>query len=326
MHYRSLGSTGLKVSELGLGCSNLGNAVFNYGSDNEFTQVLNYAFENGINFFDTADTYSYGNSETLIGKAFKNKRDSIIISTKVGFLPSSLSSPAKMFVPFLGKTRKLIYPFKKYLKKASKKRQNFSEGHIRESIEKSLTRLNTDYIDIYLLHNPSAEIIKKGNIFKVLDDLKNEGKIRYYGVSANSIDDAVLCLNFPDVTVIQIGFNLLNRKAESQLFPFLKNNPKGIIARIPLARGLLTGNGKVMTGAYTDSTKFPRELKAKINRFNDVVRKKILPEAAFRFILGYQEVSTLIAGTRSVKHLEENIKSVNEPALSQDVLNEIVAI
>ena len=117
MNYRNLGSTGLKVSELGLGCSSIGNSIFNYSDENEFLGILNYAFENGINFFDTADTYAFGNSESLIGKAFANKRDKIIISTKVGFLPSSLSSHTKYLIPFLGSARKIIMPFKKSLKK-----------------------------------------------------------------------------------------------------------------------------------------------------------------------------------------------------------------
>ena len=173
MKYRNLGTTGLKVSELGLGCSSLGNSVFNYGDESEFFEVLNYAFENGINFFDTADTYGFGNSETLVGKAFRNKRDKVIIATKVGFLPSSLSSRAKYLIPFLGNARKIIIPFKRRLKKLSKKNQDFSPGHIRQSIEKSLTRLKTDYIDIYLLHNPPAKIIMEGEVFRILDEFNS---------------------------------------------------------------------------------------------------------------------------------------------------------
>ena len=323
MNYRSLGSTGLKVSELGMGCSSLGNSVFNYGDENEFLEILNYAFENGINFFDTADTYSFGNSETLIGKALGNKRDKVIISTKVGFLPSSLSKQAKNFIPILRKARKLILPFKKSLKKLSKINQDFSTNHIRQSVEKSLARLKTDYIDIYLLHNPPANIIREGEIFGILDELKTEGKIRFYGVSANSIEDAVLCLSFPKISVLQIEFNLIHQEAISKLFPFLKEKEIGIIARVPLARGLLTEDGLVKTGSFSYNEKLDAKLKPKIEKLEKEINKKFLPEAAFRFILEHQQVSTLIAGTKSTSHLKENIKILSNPFLTNNNLEKI---
>jgi aryl-alcohol dehydrogenase-like predicted oxidoreductase len=324
MNFRNLGSTGLKVSELGLGCSSLGNSVFNYGNEDEFLAVLNFAFENGINFFDTADTYAFGNSETLIGKAFRNKRDKIIIATKVGFLPSSLSSHAKNFIPLLGSARKLIKPFKKGLKKLSKTNQNFSAEHIRQSIEKSLVRLKTDYIDVYLLHNPPAKIIKEGEVFKILDDLKAEGKIRFYGVSAGSIDDAVMCTNYPEVSVLQVEFNLLNQEAASKLFSILEKKQIGIIARVPLARGLLTVNGKVKTGSFSYNKKYNAKQKLNLSKLENEINKNILPEAAFRFILGYQQVSTIIAGTRSVSHLKQNLKTLTNPHLTQGELEKII--
>lgn len=326
MNFRILGSTGLEVSELGLGCSSLGNSIFNYGDEVEFLEVLNYAFENGINFFDTADTYAFGNSEALIGKAFGNKRDKVIIATKVGFLPSSLSSRAKNLIPFLGNARKLIIPLKKSLKRLSKKKQDFSPGHMRQSIEKSLTRLKTDYIDIYLLHNPPAKIIKEGEVFKILDELKAEGKIRFYGISAHSIDEAVLCLSFPDISVLQIEFNLLNQEAALKLFPFLEKKQTGIIARVPLARGLLTVSGKVKTGSFSYNEELDTKYKANLEKLENEINKKIMPEAAIRFILKFHEVSTLIAGTRSITHLKENLKILSNQSLTNDELKKIYSI
>ena len=322
MNYKNLGTTGLKVSELGLGCSSLGNSVFNYGDESEFLGILNYAFENGINFFDTADSYAFGNSEALIGKAFGNKRDKVIITTKVGFLPSSLSTHAKKLIPFLGNARKLIMPLKKNLKRLSKKNQNFSTDHIRQSIEKSLTRLKTDYIDIYLLHNPPSKTIMEGQAFKILDELKAEGKIRFYGISAGSIDDAFMCLSFPDISVLEIEFNLLNREATLKLFPFLEKKQTGIIAKVPLARGLLTLKGKVKTGLSYN--KEPNMIyKANLIKLQNEINKNVLTEVAIRFILKHQHVSTLIAGTRSISHLKENLRILSNPSLTNDDLEKI---
>jgi len=326
MKYRNLGTTGLKVSELGLGCSSLGNSVFNYGDESEFFEVLNYAFENGINFFDTADTYGFGNSEALIGKAFRNKRDKVIIETKVGFLPSSLSSRAKFLIPFLGNARKLIIPFKKNLKKLSKKNQDFSRGHIRQSIEKSLTRLKTDYIDVYLLHNPPTKIIKEGEVFKILDELKTEGKIRFYGISAGNIDDAVLCLSVPGISVLAVEFNLHNQEAALKLFPLLENKQMGIVVKVPLARGLLTKNGKVKTGSFSYNEKPDSKYKENLEKLENEINKKILPEAAIRFILEYQQVSTFIVGTRTLAHLKENLGILSNQSLTNDELRKIYSI
>lgn len=326
MNYRNLGSTGLEVSELGLGCSSLGNSIFNYAHENEFLKVLNYAFENGINFFDTADSYAYGHSEILIGKAFGNKRDKVIICTKVGFLPSSLSLRAKSLIPFLGNARKLIAPFKKNLKKLSKKNQNFSYKHIQSSVEKSLKRLNTDYIDLYLLHNPPTELIQKGEVFKILNELKKEGKIRFYGVSAHTIDDAVLCLNYPEISALQIEFNLLHQEAAWKLFPFLEQRKIGIIAKVPLARGLLTEYGKVKTGSFISRQEFYERHKGNLKKLEKEINKKIIPEAAIRFILKFHEVSTLIAGTKSFEHLKENLRILSRPDLSFKELEKVFKI
>lgn len=316
MTYRNLGSTGLKVSELGLGCSTIGNSIFNYGDESEFIDVLNYAFDNGINFFDTADTYALGNSEILIGKAFCNKRDKVIIASKVGFLPSSLSRRAKGLIPALGNARKLLLPFKKNLKKLSRTEQNFSREHIRLSVEKSLKRLNTDYIDLYQLHNPPSKIIIEGEVFRILDDLKSEGKIRFYGISAASIDDALLCLNKNNISSLQIEFNLLHREAAKKLFPF--KGEKGIIVRVPLARGLLTVNRKVQTGSFTYNSQLEDKQNLNLKELEAEVSKNIFPEAAIRFILDHQEVSTVIAGTKSKNHLKENLSALSNPSLSTD--------
>jgi aryl-alcohol dehydrogenase-like predicted oxidoreductase len=233
-----------------------------------------------------------------------------------------LSSPAKHLIPFLGNSRKLIIPFKKTLKKISKKNQNFSQEHIRQSVEKSLARLKTDYIDTYLLHNPPSNLIEEREIFKSLEELKTEGKIRFYGISVRSINDALLCLDIPGISVLQIEFNLLNQEAALKLFPFLEMKPKGIIIKVPLARGLLTGNGRVKTG-FSHNEKLTARQKINLKNLEKEINKRILPEAAVRFILGHQPVSTIIAGTRSISHLEENLRILSNPSLSNNELEKI---
>ena len=326
MKYRTLGATAVKVSELGLGCSSLGNSIFNHGDEKFFLDILNYAYDNGITFYDTADSYSYGNSESLIGKAFSKQRDKVVISTKVGFLPSSLSAKGKYFVPFLGGARKLITPFKKQLKKRTKKRQDFSTDHIRKSIENSLKRLRTDYSDIYLLHNPPRDIIENQEAFCVLDQLRNEGKIRYYGVSAASIDDAILCLAYPGISVLQIEFNLLNREAAKKLFPLLSAREIGIIARVPFARGYLTPQGKVKTGFFNNESASVIQSNEAAANYAKEINKEIFPEAALKFILNYEQVSTTISGTRSLIHLKQNIDAVENPIINNSELDKIFEI
>ena len=214
----------------------------------------------------------------------------------------------------------LLNLLKDQFKKISKKKQDFSSSHILQSIEKSLKRIRSDYIDIYLLHNPPSKILIEGEIFVLLDKLKVEGKIRFYGVSAGSIEDAVLCLNIPNVSVLQVKFNIIQSEAASKLFPFMGNIKKGIIARVPLARGLLTENGDIKTGFYSIEKDHD---KAKLEILKRELDKINLREAAVRFILQYPEVSTLIIGTRSINHLKENLKLFESPSFMRNKFENI---
>ncbi len=139
MNYRSFGSTGLQVSEIGLGCSGIGGSVL-YKDDRESSRVLHRAFELGINFYDTADSYRYGNSERLIGQAFKNRRSRVVIASKVVHLPSSVGQFGKILVPsaVLETVRHYILPWKDAVRGVPKRRQDFSSIHIKRAIEQSL--------------------------------------------------------------------------------------------------------------------------------------------------------------------------------------------
>jgi len=325
MNYRDFGNTGLKVSEIGLGCSRIGRGVF-YNNERESVRVLNRAYELGINFFDTSDTYRYGQSEELIGRVFKGRRNQLIIASKVGNLASPLGRIGKKLHPLLMPVRHLIQPFTNPLKKLWKPRRDFSSKHIKQSIEKSLTRLQTDYLDLYQLHNPPTWVLERGEVFETLDYLKDQGKIRLYGVSAHTIGDAIQCLNNPNISSLQVVFNMLEQEAVKELLPSAEKKGIAIIARIPLARGLLTKEMIVQTGPPTDRKKL-QIARAKVEELSFLINgERTLSQAALQFVLHRSHVSVVIPGTRKVKHLEDNIKAPETPTLTKEELKRITLL
>jgi aryl-alcohol dehydrogenase-like predicted oxidoreductase len=325
MNYRYLGSTGLRVSEIGLGCSSIGGGVF-YKDDRESVRVLHRAFELGVNFYDTADSYGYGHSEELIGHAFKGRRGQIVIASKVGMLPSMLGRVGKILLPILRPVRHAIQPWKDPLKGLSKRRQDFSSYHIKKAIEQSLRRLQTDYLDLYQLHSPPTYVLERGEVFETLDDLKRHGDIRFYGVSTGTITDALLCLRYSNISSLQVVLNILEQGAVKELLPLAQRKRVAIIARIPLARGLLTKKMTVQTGP----PKSRRELqmaRAKAEELSFLVNeKRTLSQAAIQFVLHHPQVSVVIPGTRTVKHLEENVVALEAPPLIKEELMRIYSM
>ena len=322
MNYRPFGCTGLQVSEIGLGCSNIGGGVL-YKDDRESLHVLHRAFELGVNFYDTADSYGYGHSEELIGRAFKDRRGQIIIASKVGHLPSSLGRFGKMFLPVLQPVRYLIQPWKDSLKRVSKHRKDFSCDHIKNAIEQSLKRLHTDYLDLYQLHSPPTWVIEQGEVFETLDNLMQQGKIRFYGVSAHTISDSILCLKYPNLSSLQVVLNLLEQEATEELLSIAHQNKIAIIARIPLARGLLTKKRTVQTGLNVDIIQL-KIAKAKVENLSFLANeRRTLSQAAIQFVLHHPQVSVVIPGTRRVEHLEENIRALEVSSLTKEELERI---
>jgi len=326
MNYRSFGSTGLQVSEIGLGCSHLGNGIF-FKNDSESIRLLHRAFELGINFYDTAGTYGSGHSEELIGRAFKNRRDEVIIASKVGyrnFLPSSIGRIVKTS---LRPIRRLIRPLNNTLKTFSKETQNFSSEYIKNSIEQTLRRLRTDYLDLYQLHTPPTSVIEEGEVFKTLDDLKLQGKIRFYGVSAETISDAVLCLNYSNVSSLQVVFNVLEQEANKELLPLAHQKKIAIIARVPLAKGLLTDKKTVQVGSSTKYNNLLQKGRANAEKLSFLVNEsRTLSQAAIQFVLHYPQVSVVIQGTSKAKNLEENIGALKSPSLTKEELEKITLL
>lgn len=318
MRFRSLGATGIRVSELGLGCSSLGASVFHDG-EAESVRLLEAAFDIGINFYDTAGSYAYGRSEALLGQVFGQRRDKVVIATKAGFLPSSLARFGRFIVPVLGKARKLISPYKRKLKRLSKKRQDFSLAHLRLSLEQSLRQLRSDYVDLFQLHSPPGSVLEQDEVFDAMEAFRRQGKIRCYGISAGTTDEAIACLERRRMSALQIEFNLLHRDAAAKLLGAASLQGVGVLARIPFARGVLTSYRQVRTGSHAVSTEDLRRARERIREVTEAMAgRQYLPEAALRFVLGYPQIATAIAGTTSVRHLRENARALEEPQLSAD--------
>jgi aryl-alcohol dehydrogenase-like predicted oxidoreductase len=322
MNYRSFGNTGLNVSEIGLGCSHIGGGLIRR-DEKESIRVLHRAYELGVNFYDTADSYTNGRSEKLIGSAFKDRRSKIIIASKVGVLHSTLYRLGKTFLPVLVPIRRVIEPWKSTLKRIARHRQEFSPLYIKNSIEKSLRSLKTDYLDLYQLHNPPSWIIEQGEVFETLDLLKSQGKIRFYGISAATISDAILSLTYSNISSLQVLFNLLHQEASKELFPLVKQRKIAIIVRVPLARGLLTKNMTDKSGQLLNRIDSQTGRARAVGLSFLINEKRSLCQAALQFVLRHPQVSVVIPGTSKVKHLEDNIKALKAPPLTEEELEKI---
>lgn len=289
MKYRKLGSTNLLVSEIGLGAWGISGIGYGPTDDSESISTLHEALDIGINLIDTADSYGKGHSEELIGRVLRERRDKdTIIATKVGwdfYRPDGI-------------------------------RCNLTREYINFAVEKSLKRLGRDWIDIYQLHNSKPDLIVKNEVYDTLDELKQRGTIRFYGVSASNIDDGTEAILSGKPDVIQVRYNLLDQKAETKIFPLALQKGIGVIVREPLASGLLTGK-------YGPGTLFPKSDHRRGWRRNfleDTLKKvrrleflegpeKTVTQAALSFILSESAVSSVIPGSKTVKQLRENSRA-----------------
>src|SRR4051812_7379479 len=193
MERRPFGTTGLMVSAIGVGCSRIGG-VFSAGSSRrDELDLLRGAIDAGINFLDTADLYSQGQSEILVGKAIKGRRDQVVVATKGGYVvPSSsqLLSRAKPLLRPVVRTLKIKKPAAGGPGPAPVMVQDFSPHYLRGAVEASLRRLHTDYIDVYQLHSPPRAVVEAGDFVPVLEELQAQGKIRHFGIGADDADAA----------------------------------------------------------------------------------------------------------------------------------------
>lgn len=295
MKYRIFGKTGSHVSEIGFGCWAIGGNSYGTVKDEESLEALQLAYERGVNFFDTADIYGQGHSEEILSKFLKKKpRDRIFIASKVGF---------------------------DFYHGAVKK--NFDANYIRFACESSLKRLKVEAIDIYQLHNPSVDVLGEGNALETLQKLQREGKIRFMGVSVHSEEEALRSLEDERVQSLQVIYNLIDQRMAHRVFGEAYAKGVGIIAREPLACGMLTGK-------YPADHEFPKndhrrgwrreqialEIK-KVERLKTIIAtdRLTLPRAALEFVLDNDYVSTVIPGMKRKEQVYENLSATEKPEL-----------
>ncbi|MGH7509383.1 MAG: aldo/keto reductase [Gemmatimonadales bacterium] len=318
---RAFGKTGLQVSEIGFGCSSLGT-VFGHDADQDGLQALDYAVERGINFFDTADAYSLGNSERLLGRAFRGRRHKLIIATKGGSRFTPLWRSAAQSTPLLAPLRQTLRPFKRFfnLLRHSQKQYDFSDSYLRQAAETSLQNLQTDYIDIYQLYNPTREVLEAGDFSTTLEALKAEGKIRYWGISCRTAQDALLCLRFPGISSIQIPVSLIDQEPIDTVIPRIAERGVAVIAREPLGQGLLT---RTPTRTMAEQSSRSREeidrRKRHSQSFHSLAGgQRTMAQAALRFVLQISGISTVIPGVANRAQLEENLGALSAPRLNRE--------
>jgi len=287
MQYRTLGRTGLRVSDVGFGAMTIGGEIFGATDDQESLRALHRALDMGMNFIDTADAYGRGHSEELLGRLLKTRRNEVVLATKGG----------NQFTIRQGL-------------------RNFDPDYITSALEASLKRLQIDTIDLYQLHNPSQEVMRRGEIFERLDRFKREGKIRYYGVSLEKTEDGLVAVETGKPDTLQVVYNILHQDPEEKLFPLAQKENIGILARVPLERGVLSGRFKKREEFVEKDWRrgvFPDEgltqTRAAVEKLNFLVKGNVpsLAQAALRFILSHPAVSTVIPGIRTVRQVEDNL-------------------
>lgn len=307
MKQRTFGATGRTVGEVGLGTWQLG-AGWGDVSDETALDTLRAAVEAGTTLFDTADVYGDGRSETLIGKFLRETRAPLYVATKLGrFNPPG-------------------WP------------ENFTRAAIRAHTEASLRRLGVEAIDLTQLHCIPFDVLKRGEVFEHLRELKREGKIRDFGVSVESMDEALHCVQQDGVAALQIIFNLFRQKPAHVLFAEARKRNVGLLVRLPLASGLLGGKmAKTTRFAENDHRSFNRDGQA----FNvgetfaglpfetgvdlaDALKPMVpagltLAEMALRWCLDFEAVGAIIPGAKNPEQARANARASSAPPLSKDL-------
>ena len=296
MKKRVLGNTGIEVSEIGFGAWQLGNEK-DWGkmTDADAVYLVEQAIDKECTFFDTAPNYGAGKSEELIGKAIKEKREQVIISSKCGH--------------------------------QSDGEQNFEPKQLLVSVESSLRRLQTDYLDCLLLHNPPfTTLTSESPQFELLERLKKEGKIRTFGASVDTGKEVKKLLEHTNSQVIEVMFNMFHQEP-AMAIKSAHQQGVGIIAKIPLDSGWLTGKYNRHSTFSGIRNRWSNEDIEKRAALVENIRRILgqdtsMVQAALQYILSYEEVSTTIPGAKTSKQLQHNL-SASEGKLPMNVLEEI---
>lgn len=314
MNYRPLGRTGWKVSEISFGAWAIGGA---WGSvdDTESMTALHTALDGGVNFFDTADVYGDGRSERLLAKLRKERREKFYIATKAGRRLSAQTT------------------------------EGYNRTNLTEFVDRSLKNLGTDTIDLLQLHCPPTEVYYRPVVFGILDDFVNAGKIRYYGVSVEKVEEALKAIEYPNVQSVQIIFNIFRQRPAELFFAEAQKRKVGIMARVPLASGLLSGKMSAESHfASDDHRNFNRYGEAfdrgetfsgvdfdtglsTVEELKELVPAETsLAQFALRWILEFQAVACAIPGAKRPSQVRENIATCELRALPKASMQRVSEI
>ena len=311
MKYRSLGRTGWKISEISFGAWAIGGA-WGRVDDKDSLATLHAALDGGVNFFDTADVYGDGRSERLLAKLRKERKEQFYIATKAGRrLPAQTT-------------------------------EGYSRKNLTTFVHRSLRNLNTDAIDLLQLHCPPTGVYYEPEVFGILDDLVKAGKLRHYGVSVEKVEEALKAIEFPNVQSVQIIFNVFRQRPAELFFAEAQKRKVGILVRVPLASGLLSGK-------MSPDSRFAKDDHRNFNRHGEAfdrgetfsgvdfqtgltaveqLRKLVPPglllaQFALRWILELPAVTCAIPGAKRPAQVQENIAASDLAPLSKTTLEKI---
>jgi len=307
MLYRKLGKTNFNISEISLGTWQVGGKWGSSFDDKTADELLNTAIDNGVNFIDTADVYENGLSETAVGRVVRSRSERIYVATKCG---------------------RQINPHAN---------EGYQPKVLQKFVEDSLKRMRLETLDLIQLHCPPSEVYYRPEIFEMFDRLKDQGKILNLGVSVEKVEEALKAIEYPNVATVQIIFNLFRQRPSQLFFEEARKKDIGIIARVPLASGLLTGK-------FNSKTTFEADDHRNFNRNGDAFDKgetfsgidynlglkavqelkTLFPEAenlapyALQWILNFEAISCIIPGASKTSHVLSNLSVYDLPKLSSD--------
>lgn len=306
MDSRTLGTTGWEVTEVGLGTWNIGGEWGDVAAD-QGREVLRTALDEKITFIDTADVYGDGKSEQLIADVVNERDAEPIVATKAG----------RRLDPHVP--------------------EGYNEENLRQFVERSRENLDVKTIDLLQLHCPPTEVYYQPEVFDVLDNLVAEGEIRHYGVSVEKVEEGLKAIEYPGVETVQIIFNPFRQRPAELFFREAKRRDIGVIARVPLASGLLTGtldlsqefpendhrNFNIDGSAFDRGETFAGVPYDVGIRAVDELRPHVPPDLTMaqfglRWILDHEAVSTVIPGTTNPTHVPENVAAADAPSLTEE--------
>ena len=315
MKYRRLGKTELKVSEISLGTWQVGGK-WGSGFDHENAdRIINNAIDQGVNFIDTADVYEDGLSETAVGRVVRSRSEEVFVASKCG----------RQITPHV--------------------QAGYTPDAVQKYVEDSLVRTGLDSLDLIQLHCPPTEVYYRPEIFERFERLKEQGKIKNLGVSVEKVEEGLKAMEYPNVSSVQIIFNIFRQRPSELFFKEAKRRDVGVIVRVPLASGLLTGK-------FSESTSFEPGDHRNFNRHGEAFDKgetfsgidynlglkavqelkALFPEntnlaaVALQWILQFEEVSCVIPGASRVEQVQSNLSIYNEPSLTPEQVLAINAV